>query len=111
MAKYFILSHGLREWYMPDGEPLIVMCATRHELKSAIADEVSIASSDATQGGSKRAVACVATAAWREAHKANPTYLEFVVPLKKRHQSSYSYGVMVSVSTRREYLERNREES
>ena len=96
---------------MPDGDPGIIMCKTRRELKVAIASEVSMASSDETQGGSKRAIATIAAAAWREAHKANPTYLEFVVPLKERHQSSYSYGVMVSVSTRREYLERNREES
>jgi hypothetical protein len=105
MAKYFSVMHGLRGCYMPDGEPYVIIARTRRELKSAIESECDMIATDSTFGLSKRAIAQFAAICWREAHKAKPAYLPYCLPCKERGQSSYSYGIFVSVADRREYLE------
>ncbi len=105
MAKYFSVMHGLRGCYMPDGEPFVVMCATRRELKSVIKGEADSLDSGETLGLSKKSIAAFAAVCWREAHKAKPAYLPYCLATKERGQSSYSYGIFVSVASRREYLD------
>jgi hypothetical protein len=105
MAKYFNISHGLRGCYMPDGEPFVLMARTRRELKAAIQDEANALDSGMTLGLSKKAIATFAAECWREAHKRNPAYLPYCLPTKEKGQSSYSYGIFASVTTRREYLD------
>ena len=105
MAKYFTIMHGLRGCYMPDGDPSVAMCATRRELKEAIQGEADMVDSGETLGLSKRAIASFVAECWREAHKAKPAYLPYCLATKERGQSSYSYGIFCSVTTRAEYLE------
>ena len=109
MAKYFTMMHGLRGCYMPDGDPFILMARTRRDLKAAIADEAD--NMGDMVGLSKAAVARLAADAWREAHKPNPAYLPHCLPCHDRSVkiAKYSYGIFVSVSSRSEYLERQKE--
>lgn len=107
MAKYFHISHGLRGCYMPGGEPFVVMCRTRRELKEAIAGEAAMLDSGETVGLSKRAIAAFAAECWREAHKVRPAYLPYCLPTKEPGQTSYYYGIFCSVASRKEYLEQD----
>jgi hypothetical protein len=109
MAKYFHLSHGLRGCYVPDGEPSVIMCRTRRELKASIVDEIAMLDSDRAQGFSNRALASFAAECWREAHKAKPAYLPYALPYKEPEESGYHNAIFVSVATRREYLEHCKE--
>ncbi len=111
MAKYFTIMHGLRGCYMPDGDPYVVMVETRRELKEAIANEANMVASESTIGLTARAIAALAADCWREAHKAKPAYLPYCLPCKERGQSSYSYGIFCSVSSRAEYLEYEKREA
>jgi hypothetical protein len=109
MAKYFTLMHGLRGCYMPDGEPCVIKAATRRELEEAIFSECDMIDSGATIGLSKRNIAALAAACWREAHKERPAYLPHCLPCREKGESIHSYGVFVSVASRAEYLEANKE--
>lgn len=109
MAKYFTLMHGLRGCYMPDGEPYVIKATTRRELKEAIHYECNMLDSGEMLGFSKRNIAAFAAECWREAHKPKPAYLPHCLPCKEKGQSSYSYGVFVSVASRAEYLESQKE--
>jgi hypothetical protein len=95
---------------MPDDDPYIIMARTRRELKEAISNEAN--NMGDMVGLTKRAIATLAANAWHEAHKTQPAYLPYCLPC---HDSSvkiakYSYGIFVSVSSRSEYLERQREQ-
>jgi hypothetical protein len=105
MAKYFHLNHGLRGAYMPDGEPTVIMAKTRRALKAAITDECE--GMGDMVGLSKAKIAAFAAECWREAHKANPAYLPYCLPCHDRSvkTAKYSYGIFVSVASRRDYLE------
>ena len=109
MAKYFHMNHGLRGCYMPDGDPSVIMASTRRELKAAIADECRMLDSGETVGLTPRAISRFAAECWREAHKKQPAYLPYCLPCKEKGQSTYSYGVFVSVASRSEYLEAQKE--
>lgn len=101
--KYFNISHGLRGCYMPD-DSFVIACTTRRELKECIANEATLLDSDSTIGLTKRNIASLAALAWREARKRTPAFLPYCLPCKERGQSSYSYGIFVSVATRHDYL-------
>ena len=105
MAKYFTIMHGLRGCYMPDSDPSVVMVKTRRELKEIIASECDMLATDETIGLSKKAIASFAANCWHEAQKKNPAYLPYCLPCKEKGQSSYSYGLFCSVSSRGDYLE------
>ncbi len=109
MAKYFHIMHGLRGCYMPDGAPQVLMAHTRRELKDAIVYEADMLDSGATLGLSKRAMASFAAECWREAQKEKPAYLPYCLPTKEKGQSSYSYGIFVSVASRADYLQYQKE--
>jgi len=98
VAKYFFLMAGLRGAYC-DGEGGIIRCETRRELK----DEIQYAARSWGEagyiGGNMRAVAWLAAKAWREAK-----ILPYVIPLRPGHSKNYSYGILVSAATRKEYL-------
>jgi len=109
MAKYFNISHGLRGCYMPDGDPYYVMVRTRRELKGLIAEHAE--SLGDMIGLSKKNIATFAATCWYEAHKEKPDYLPHCLPCHDRSVkiSKYSYGIFVSVATRREYLDFEKE--
>lgn len=109
MAKYFHVKHGLRGCYMPDGEPQVIMVKTRRELKEAIQGEADMLATENTLGLSKKAIASFVAECWREAQKEKSAYLPYCLAIKERGQSSYRYGIFCSVSSRREYLEAQRE--
>lgn len=101
---YFTISNGLRGCYMPDSSH-IIRATTRRELKAALEREAETMR-DSYTGASKRAVAWQAAAAWREAHKARPSYFDIALPLTPRGASERargSYGLFVAVSTRADY--------
>ena len=107
MSKYFCVSQGLRGCYMPDSVSHIRV-DSRRELKDYLESEASqIRDMENTIGCTKRHIAWLANAAWKEAHKKqNRAYLPFVAPWGYREQiASYPYGIFCSVSTRAEYLE------
>lgn len=105
MAKYFHINHGLRGCYMPDGDPQVIRCETRRELKAVIMDEAECLGD--MVGLSKAAIARLAADAWREAQKAQPAYLPFCLPCHDRSVkiAKYSYGIFCGVATRAEWLE------
>jgi hypothetical protein len=94
---------------MPDGEPYIIKAKTRRELKAVIENEARMVDSGETQGLGKRAIAAFVAQCWREAHKPQPAYLPYCLPMKERQQSTYSYGIFCSVTLRGEYIEQNKE--
>ncbi len=104
MARYFAISVGLRGCYMPDSSYLI-KADTRRELKRALEGEAQASPDSDTIGLSKRAIASLAAAAWREAGKARPSPYDHVAPYRHKGQDSYPYGLFVSVSNRADYLE------
>lgn len=107
MAKYFHISAGLRGAYTDSAEnAFILKAATRRELKAAIASEAHAWRDAGYIGANKRAIASVAADAWREAHKPNPSYLPYCLPLAPDHaRDSYSSGVFVATSSRADYLD------
>jgi hypothetical protein len=104
MAKYFNVEAGLRGAYC-DGGNYVVMVTTRRALKDVIAYEANSYRDAGFIGGSKRAVSWLAATAWREAKKANPAFLPYVLPLARDKSSGYAFGVMVSTASRADYLE------
>lgn len=102
--RYFAISNGLRGCYMPDSV-YIGRFATRRELKSALEYEAESLRDAGYIGLSKRAIASLAAAAWRESGKPAPTVYDFVAPYRQSYQDSYSYGLFCSVSSRRDYRE------
>jgi hypothetical protein len=109
MAKYFNISHGLRGCYMPDSTPYVVMVETRRALKMAIEYEASLLGD--MVGLSKAAIARCAANAWCEAQKPNPSHLDTCLPCKDTGQKEYSYGIFVSVASRVDYLESQKEDA
>ncbi|TIT73389.1 MAG: hypothetical protein E5W57_28230 [Mesorhizobium sp.] len=79
MSKYFHIMTGLRGCYMPDNA-YVIRVDTRRELKAAIEDEARLCRDSGFVGCSKSAVASLAAAAWREAHKRNPSIYPHVAP-------------------------------
>lgn len=104
--KYFVISNGLRGCYMPDGA-YIVQVSTRRELKQQLEWEARELRDAGFVGASKRNIARLAAAIWRDAGKAKKTYLDFVCPLQPSHaaRGDYCYGLFVSHSTRADYLD------
>lgn len=107
MAKYFHISAGLRGAYMDGAESAFVLMAkTRRELKETIASEAASWTDAGYIGGNKKAIATIAAAAWREAHKARPVYLPYALPLAPSHaRDNYAFGIFIGVATRQDYLE------
>ncbi|RVC71336.1 hypothetical protein EN759_00540 [Mesorhizobium sp. M00.F.Ca.ET.038.03.1.1] len=102
MSKYFHIMTGLRGCYMPDNA-YVIRVDTRRELKAAIEDEARLCRDSGFVGGSKSAVASLAAAAWREAHKRNPSIYPHVAPYGSR--DNRHSAIHVSTATRAEYLE------
>ena len=99
---YFNIATGLRGCYLPDNS-YIIKADTRRALKSALESEAYYYSDAGFVGASKRAIACIAAAAWRDRKK---TQLPYALPLAPEHsKSNYCHGVFVSSATRAEYLE------
>ena len=104
MAKYFTITNGLRGMYMPDGG-YTLRAKTRRELKDALESEAQDLRDAGFIGASKRAVASLAAAAWRNAQRERPDWREHVMPLAPAHsRGNYCYALAVSLSNRREYL-------
>ena len=108
---YFHISTGLRGGYMPDSS-YVLKAETRREIKAAIAYEaenIREAEMGEMTGLSKKAVAHIAAAAWRE--RKNPRhYLPFCLGYGRRDQSA-PYGIFVGNATRAEYLQHLEEEN
>ncbi len=98
---YFRIMQGLRGCYMPDNA-YVLRADTRRELKSALEYEFCDLVDAGAVGLSKRALASLAARAWR-----SPSVYDCVAPYRWRYQSPgrAPYGVFVSRSTRREYLD------
>lgn len=107
MAKYFHVSTGLRGCYMPDTSHVLKV-ETRRELKAAIEHEARDMREAYGYGGSEKAVSAFAAECWREAHKAKPAYLPYCLPFG-REPRSYPLGLFVSVATRADYREYEKE--
>lgn len=108
MAKYFHMMHGLRGCYMPDGTS-VLMVKTRRELKEAIADQCQMLETESTIGFSKKAIAQFAATLWWDMQQEKHASMPYVLPYKERGQTDYPYGIFVSVATRADYLEFERE--
>jgi len=107
MARYFAIANGPRGCYMPDNAS-IIRCATRRELKAYLEMEAYYLRDAGFVGASRRNVARLAAAAWREAHKTRPDWREMVLPLAPAHsRDNYCYGLGVSIATRADYREEN----
>jgi len=105
MSKYFTISHGLRGGYC-DNSVYVVRCDTRKELKATIASEADSYRDAGYIGANKRAIAWLANAVWKEAHKPNPAYLPHCLPLAPPWgRDNYCSGVFASAATRGEYVE------
>jgi len=102
---YFTISTGLRGCYMPDN-CYTIRATTRRALKDALAGEARYYRDAGFVGANKRAIAHIAAIAWKEAHKPNPAYLPFALPLAPSHaRDNYCHGIFVSTATRQEYKE------
>ncbi len=107
MAKYFSVSTGLRGAYLPDNA-YVIKADTRRELKSVIASEADGYADAGFVGASKKAVAWLAAAGWKNAQQAStPRYLSLCLPLAREKGSGYAFGIFVSPATRAEYLEQD----
>lgn len=104
--RYFQISNGLRGMYMPDSAYAIA-CATRRELKEALEQEARDIRDAGAIGLSKRAIAALAAAQWRD--KRN--YLPYAAGYRWREQSpgTAPYGLFVAPLSRAEYLESQEE--
>lgn len=107
MSKYFTVSNGLRGCYMPDN-CFVFKCDTRRELKNMIAYDARDMKEAHGFSGSKKAVASFAAECWREAHKKNPAYLPYCLPFGNK-PDNMAFGMFISVATRGEYLESQKE--
>ena len=103
MAKYFHIMTGLRGCYMPDSS-YVIKADTRRELRQALAYEAD-ATADSGYYLNRRAVATIAAAAWREAHKPHPSIFDFVIPYGDSRTGARPFGIFASVATRADYLE------
>lgn len=99
---YFTIYQGLRGCYMPDSA-YTIHATTRRDLKTALAWEANSIRDSGHVGCSKRAIAWLAAAAWRQ-RKA--TMGEYVAPYRRADQTRYPYALGVFVgATRQDYLE------
>ena len=96
---YFFVSKGLRGCYMPDNV-FVIKCDTRKALKAALTWDANDMQEAYGYGGSKRAVAYTANAAWKARGKAT---LDFCIPFG-REKGNYPFGIFVSPATRADYL-------
>ena len=96
---YFFISNGLRGCYTPDNVS-VIRCDTRKALKAALAYDANDMREAYGFGGSKRAVAYIANAAWKARGKAT---LDFCLPFG-REKGNYPFGIFVSPATRADYL-------
>ena len=97
---YFTIYQGLRGCYMPDSA-YIIRATTRRELKNALEWEADSIRDAGGVGLSKRAVASLAAAAWRDRGRVG----EIVAPYRWAGQDSYPYALGVfTAATRAEYL-------
>jgi len=101
---YFQISQGLRGMYMPDSS-YIIRADTRRELKSALEWEARDIRDAGGVGLSKRAIASLAAAAWRDRKSSNP--YGFIAEYRWRYQSTGTapYAIFVNNATRQEYKE------
>src|SRR4051812_31050189 len=106
--KYFWIATGLRGAYMPDNS-YVVACKTRRELKETIAFEADSYADAGFVGASKKAVARLAAAAWKNAQAASPAHLPHVLPLAREKGSGYAFGIFASVATRADWKEAQEE--
>jgi hypothetical protein len=104
MSRYFWIECGLRGAYC-DGNGYIAKCDTRRELKSHLQWEADSIRDAGGIGLSKRSIAWLAAKAWKPEHG-----LPYVVPYRWQYQDSYPYGVHVSQSDRKSYLQYCKEE-
>ncbi|RWF33769.1 hypothetical protein [Mesorhizobium sp.] len=102
MSKYFHVSQGLRGCYMPD-TAYVIRVDTRRDLKSALEWEARDIRDAGFVGLNRRAVARLAAAAWREAHKKQPSIYPWVAGYGQA--GNHAFGLHVSAATRAEYLE------
>lgn len=97
---YFSISTGLRGCYMPDNS-FVIYAKTRRELKSALAYEAESYRDAGYFGASKKAVATIAAAAWRDRKKYQ---LPYAIPVAPPHaRGNYCEAVFVSTATREEF--------
>lgn len=108
MSKYFHVSNGLRGAYMPDSASVIKVDRYR-DLKFAIMHEAMHLREAGYVGVQKKLVTSIAIDLWREAQRERPQTMPMCLPLKPEHASTYSYGLFISVATRAEYLEHEKE--
>ena len=106
MPKYFHVSHGLRGCYLSDGEPYVIRCDSRRQLKQTISDEAGMIDPDGSLiGFSKKAIASFANECWQEAKKKHPAYLPYALPYKSRGERQYHNAIFVSVASRHDFVE------
>ena len=99
---YFTIYQGLRGCYMPDSA-YTIRAATRRELKEALAWEADSIRDAGHIGCSKRAIAWLAAAAWRQRKAVSG---EYVAPYRRTDQTHYPYALGVFVgATRQDYLD------
>lgn len=97
---YFAIHQGLCGCYMPDSA-YIIKADTRRELKAALESEARDIRDAGGVGLSKKAIAWLANAAWRNRRSSG----KYVAPYRWKHQDYYPYalGVFTGIS-RAEYL-------
>ena len=99
---YFNISTGLRGCYLSDNA-YVVRADTRRELKSILASEAETYRDAGYIGASKKAIATIAAAAWRDRKKYQ---LPYAIPVAPPHaKTNYCEAVFVSPATREDYLE------
>lgn len=103
---YFWIECGLRGAYC-DGNGYIIKCDTRRELKAAIQWEADSIRDAGGIGLSKRNVTWFANIVWQG--RKGYGHLPMVLPYRWQYQDYYPYGIHVSNSTRKEYLQYIRE--
>lgn len=99
---YFWIECGLRGAYC-DGNGYIIKCDTRRELKSAIQWEADSIRDAGGVGLSKRNVATLAKFVWRD--RKSGFRLPYCLSYRWKDQDYCPYGIHVSNSTRKEYLQ------
>lgn len=108
---YFWIAQGLRGCYMPDSS-YVIACKTRRELKSALEWEARDIREAFDAGCSKRAVAWLASAAWKA--RNNPKiFLPYVAEYGNRgYDGKINYCMALHCATSsREDFKASQEES
>lgn len=96
--NYWRIQHGLRGCYMPDSQ-YVIHATTRRALKEALQAE---AAEHGEVMPSKRDIASLAAAAWRQWHKRPDRVHQMPMAI---NNGSVGYGLFVAPATREEYRE------